>query len=75
MSYKKFLGAASAALMIVIVLTLALAPAAGATSKVLHEFHNTDGADPSADLIFDAAGNLYSTTFGAALMARAQSSS
>jgi uncharacterized repeat protein (TIGR03803 family) len=64
MSYKKFLGAASAALMIVIVLTLALAPAAGATSKVLHEFHNTDGADPSADLIFDAAGNLYSTTFG-----------
>ena len=64
MSYKKFLGAASAALMIVIAFTLVLAPAADAASKykVLHAFNGKDGADPSADLIFDAAGNLYGST-------------
>ena len=50
MSYKKFLGAASAALMIVIALTLVLAPAAGAASKykVLHAFNGKDGAPPMA---------------------------
>jgi uncharacterized repeat protein (TIGR03803 family) len=64
MSYKKFLGAASAALMIVIALTLVLAPAAGAAGKykVLHAFHGNDGAQPYGGLIFDAAGNLYGTT-------------
>ena len=47
MSCKKFLGAASAALM-VIVLTLVLAPAARAASqyKVLHAFHGKDGFQP-----------------------------
>src|SRR5271163_452195 len=65
MSCKKFLGAASAALMIVIALTLVLAPAAGAANKykVLHAFHGNDGAQPEAGVIFDAAGNLYGTTY------------
>ena len=44
-----------------------LTPAAGGgwTEKVLHNFNN-DGADgwfPGAGLIFDAAGNLYGTTW------------
>jgi uncharacterized repeat protein (TIGR03803 family) len=32
------------------------------TEKVLHSFNRSDGESPSAGLIFDAAGNLYSTT-------------
>jgi len=43
-----------------------LTPAGGGiwTEQVLHSFSNngTDGFNPSAGLIFDAAGNLYSTT-------------
>jgi len=30
---------------------------------VLHDFQGTDGATPSAGLIFDSAGNLYGTTY------------
>jgi uncharacterized repeat protein (TIGR03803 family) len=65
MNYKKFSGAASAALMIVVIISLVLAPAAWAASKykTLHRFTGgKDGGDPSGDLIFDQAGNLYSTT-------------
>ena len=44
-----------------------LTPAAGGTwtEKVLHSFNQngTDGYEPFAGLIFDAAGNLYGTTF------------
>src|ERR1019366_6272522 len=44
-----------------------LTPAAGGgwTETVLHSFGNgTDGWAPYAGLIFDAAGNLYGTTYG-----------
>ncbi len=43
-----------------------LTPSAGGnwTDNVLYEFTGTDGAGPLANLIFDAAGNLYSTTAG-----------
>jgi uncharacterized repeat protein (TIGR03803 family) len=64
MTYKKFLAAASAALMMII-LTLALTPGAWAQSKykTLYKFTGgTDGSGPQAGLIFDAAGNLYGTT-------------
>ena len=42
-----------------------LMPAGGGnwTEKVLYNFNGASGATPQAALIFDAAGNLYSTTF------------
>jgi uncharacterized repeat protein (TIGR03803 family) len=67
MNYKKVLGAVSAALMIVIAITLILVSGAWAASnfKTLHGFTGgNDGRDPSGALIFDQAGNLYSTTQG-----------
>jgi uncharacterized repeat protein (TIGR03803 family) len=75
MNYKKFSAAASAALMIIAVVILALAPSVSAASnyKVLYKF--TGGADGnefmevtgegnwfSSGLVFDAAGNLYGAT-------------
>jgi uncharacterized repeat protein (TIGR03803 family) len=66
MNYKRFLGAASAALMIIIAI-LMLAPGAGAASKykTLYKFRDgKDGAGPRAGLIFDQAGNLYGTASG-----------
>ena len=65
MNYKKFLGVASAALMIVIVIVLILAPAAWAQSKYKTVYKFTggkDGSQPYDGLIFDGAGNLYGTT-------------
>jgi uncharacterized repeat protein (TIGR03803 family) len=68
MNYKKYFGAASAALMIVIA-TLVLAPAAGAANKyrTLHKFTMrgrgaAHGVQPSSGVILDDAGNLYGTT-------------
>lgn len=42
-----------------------LVPAGGGnwTETVLREFDGTDGENPQANLIFDAAGNLYGTTY------------
>jgi uncharacterized repeat protein (TIGR03803 family) len=63
MNCRRFLGAASAALMIVIVITLALASGAFAQTKfkMLHKFTRTDGWFPNG-VIPDRAGNLYGTT-------------
>ena len=75
MIYKKFLAAASAALLIVILVTLAWTPGAWAASnyKVLHKF--TGGADGnefmevtgegnwfSSGLLLDVTGNLFGVT-------------
>jgi uncharacterized repeat protein (TIGR03803 family) len=64
MDCKKFLGAASAALLIVIAI-LTLAPGAWAQShyKSLYTFTGgNDGSQPYAGVILDRAGNLYGTT-------------
>ena len=64
MIHKKFLGAACAALVIVIAIFL-LAPGAWAQSKFKTLYKFTGGADgyyPYGGLIFDQAGNLYGTT-------------
>jgi uncharacterized repeat protein (TIGR03803 family) len=63
MNYKRFLGTASAALMIIVVVILVSAPGAWARSKykTLYKFTGgTDGNGPSG-LVFDSAGNLYGT--------------
>jgi hypothetical protein len=65
MNYKKFLGAASVALMIVITVSLLFAPGAWAQNrfKTLHKFTGLkDGGLSAASLILDRAGNLYGTT-------------
>jgi len=64
MNYKRFLAVAGAALMIVIVI-LIFVPGAWAASnyKVLYRFTGgADGSTPSG-VVFDAAGNLYGTTY------------
>ncbi|MGA8734937.1 MAG: choice-of-anchor tandem repeat GloVer-containing protein [Terriglobales bacterium] len=65
MKYTKLLGTASTALMIVIIITLALAPGIWAQTKykTLYKFKGgKDGSAPNAGVIFDTAGNLYGTT-------------
>ena len=48
---------------VTVIVTLMLASGAWAAKyKVLHRFHGRDAAVPTANLIFDAAGNLYGTT-------------
>jgi len=68
MKSNKFCAAVSkvlAAAAVILILTLASAPGAGAQIKykTLHTFNGTDGAVPAGTLIFDAAGNIYGTTF------------
>ncbi len=70
MNYKKFLAAASAALMIAFVVTLVLTSGVWAvsTEKVLYSFTGgADGGEPHQGLVFDHAGNLYGTTFDGGL--------
>lgn len=64
MTYKKFLGAASAALMIVVAIFLLVTGALAANKfKTLHTFTGgKDGGSPEGSLILDQAGNLYGTT-------------
>jgi len=47
-----------------VVFTLAHTPEGIWTESTLHAFKNTDGAYPEADLIADAAGNIYGTASG-----------
>lgn len=66
MNYKKFLGATSAALMIVIVITLVSVPAAWAQSNYKVLYSGGNACDyPYAGLIFDGAGNFYGTCLAA----------
>jgi uncharacterized repeat protein (TIGR03803 family) len=70
MKRAKFWAALSRFLAVVtvaLILILVLAPGASAAStyKVLYQFSGTDGADPEdSSLAFDAAGNLYGTSYG-----------
>ncbi|MGA9308280.1 MAG: choice-of-anchor tandem repeat GloVer-containing protein [Candidatus Sulfotelmatobacter sp.] len=50
--------------MLIVTLVLASGAAAASTYKILHYFQNpASGESPNGPLIFDAAGNLYGTTF------------
>jgi uncharacterized repeat protein (TIGR03803 family) len=64
MNYKRFLGAASAALMIVIVMCMFVPGARAANKfKILYQFTGgSDGDLPNNALALDAIGNLYGTT-------------
>jgi len=65
MNYKRFLGAASAALLIVTAISI-LTPGvwAQSTYKTLYKFTGKGGARPQGGVIFDTAGNLYGTGSG-----------
>src|ERR1035438_10255459 len=54
-----------ATLAIFITILFATSTWAAAEDTVLHSFNNngTDGIDPDGGVIFDAAGNLYGTTW------------
>ena len=70
MKTNKFWTAVSKVLAVVtiaLIVVLILVPGASAASKykVLYRFTGgTDGRSPDANVVFDSAGNLYSTTYG-----------
>lgn len=47
---------------ILLTFAVAVTPATAQTFTILHTFSGAEGANPSAGLFFDAAGNLYGTT-------------
>jgi hypothetical protein len=53
--------AASAALAVVLLLSVVATPWTKPSYEVLYRFHGKDGAFPPAGLIREAAGNLYGT--------------
>jgi len=69
MKKNRFRAAAGKTLAVVTVALIVisvLAPGASAAGKykILHQFSGTDGSDPEDNLlIFDAAGNMYGTTY------------
>ncbi len=68
MQSPKFLGELTAGLCVVAMMIMACTSVIAQQVKVLHSFGSgTDGSVPTANLIFDAKGNLYGTTmFGGA---------
>lgn len=56
-------------ILAIVAVTLVLGSSAGAQVKfkTLYSFHGKDGAYPTGPLTFDAAGNLYSTTYNGGL--------
>jgi uncharacterized repeat protein (TIGR03803 family) len=60
---KKFSVGLIAVLTLSIVILLVTGTCAVAQERVLGSFDTRDGAEPEAGLIFDAAGNLYGTTY------------
>src|SRR5580658_1294945 len=50
--------------IIIFGLVVSVTSAWAAHEKVLHNFDSGDGASPFGALLFDASGNLYSTTLG-----------
>jgi uncharacterized repeat protein (TIGR03803 family) len=62
-SKRLFTGITVRCLAISLLLAATTAVAQRAQEKVLHSFPDTNGTGPNAGVIFDAAGNLYGTTY------------
>jgi|SRR5579863_5272291 len=62
---RSILWGAGILLLAVACVRLALPPdvAAASSAKIIYSFAGADGASPESDLIMDAAGNLYGTTY------------